>query len=292
MTNALVVREINFNDDTLLAVQDENGEIYAGVSYICNGIGFSKSQKDTQIQNVQKDEVLKRGCLKFQAGVFDPNNETVALMLIFIPLWLAKISITPAMKKNNPILVEKLIDYQIKARDVLVAAFLPKELLSNQYNTVIYNINENQRILAADQTRLNDKITNHIDSYLSDKEISDNISLKIGYEIEELKRDVAQEIKDRTSYIPVKPIVAKRTNTVNRARFKVLDKYTNNLRDHKTAEDFISRINIIADEIMKWSISKIKDEAERTYNFIAGDNAFTHEICVYAYTYYKGLKTA
>ena len=121
----VVVKKVNFFGDSLIAAKDSNGIIWAGVNSFCRGIGLSKSQRDTQIQNIQSDEVLKKGCLKFQAGVFDSNNKTLGLQLDYVPLWLAKISITPTMRENNPELVEKLVNYQLKAKDVLAAAFLP-----------------------------------------------------------------------------------------------------------------------------------------------------------------------
>lgn len=124
--NELSVKTVDFMGDGLLAAQDKDGIIWTGVNSFCQGIGLSKSQRDTQVQNIQSDEVLKMGCLKFQAGVFDSNNETLALQLDYVPLWLAKISITPSMKESNPELVERLIKYQLKAKDVLAQAFLPK----------------------------------------------------------------------------------------------------------------------------------------------------------------------
>lgn len=120
------IKTVPFMGQKLMAAKSEDGTIFAGVSYICNGMGLSKSQKDAQIQNIQKDDVLSRGCLKFQAGVFDPNNTTLALKLDYLPLWLAKISITPTMKAENPQLAERLVQYQLKAKDALAAAFLPK----------------------------------------------------------------------------------------------------------------------------------------------------------------------
>lgn len=77
----LVVKEIEFMGDALMAAKDRDGTIYAGVSYICNGIGLTKSQKDSQVEKVQKDMLLSKGCRKFPAGVFDCNNETVALKI-------------------------------------------------------------------------------------------------------------------------------------------------------------------------------------------------------------------
>ena len=47
------------------------------------------------------------------------------MLKIAIGFSVCKISITPTMRENNPELVEKLVNYQIKAKDVLAAAFLP-----------------------------------------------------------------------------------------------------------------------------------------------------------------------
>lgn len=123
--NDLSVKSVTFLGSNLMAAKDEkSGKIYVGVSYICRGIGFSKHEKDRQVANVQQEEILKRGCLKFGAGVFDPNNEALALDINFVPLWLAKISITPNMQKEKPEIAQKLVEYQLRAKDVLAAAFI------------------------------------------------------------------------------------------------------------------------------------------------------------------------
>ena len=54
------------------------------------------------------------------------NQDILCLMLEYLPLWLAKISITPKMKNESPELVKRLIKYQLKAKDVLAEAFLNK----------------------------------------------------------------------------------------------------------------------------------------------------------------------
>ena len=54
------------------------------------------------------------------------KREVLCLKLDFVPLWLAKINITPAMQAETPELAERLEAYQLKAKDVLAAAFLPK----------------------------------------------------------------------------------------------------------------------------------------------------------------------
>ena len=124
----LTVKKVEFLGDELLVVKDEEeNKVYTGVGYVCKGIGLSKSQKDTQVQNIQSDLILNKGCLKFQAGVIDPNNEVLAIDIDYLPLWLAKISITPKMKAHNPNAVEKLVNYQLKAKDALANAFIHKE---------------------------------------------------------------------------------------------------------------------------------------------------------------------
>lgn len=45
----------------------------------------------------------------------------------FVTLWLAKISLTPAMQKKNPEAVQKLLKYQLEAADVLHKAFYETE---------------------------------------------------------------------------------------------------------------------------------------------------------------------
>lgn len=125
MENKLIIKPVEFLGDTLMAAQDADGNIWAGVKWICNGIGLSQDQGRAQVKKVQEEEPLCRGCVKFDTGVFDPNNATVAIKLDFIPLWLAKISITPTMRAEAPDVADKLVQYQLKAKDVLAAAFLP-----------------------------------------------------------------------------------------------------------------------------------------------------------------------
>lgn len=78
-SESLEIKTVPFLDAELVAARDNDGQIWAGVSYICKGIGLTKNEKDRQVKNVQADRVLSKGCVKFDAGVFDPNNSTVAV---------------------------------------------------------------------------------------------------------------------------------------------------------------------------------------------------------------------
>lgn len=124
--NDLVVKSVDLFGNSVMAAQDKNGNILAGVNYFCNALGMSKGQRDKQVQKVQKDEVLRQGCFRLEAGVFDPTNEAIALKIDFIPLWLAKITVTDKTKQENPDLADKLLQYQLKAKDILAAAFMPQ----------------------------------------------------------------------------------------------------------------------------------------------------------------------
>lgn len=167
--NDLIVKHVNLFGDDIVAAQDNEGNIWAGVSGFCRGIGFSKSQKDTQVDKIQTDKTLKIGCRKFPAGVFDQNNETLALKLDFVPIWLAKISITSSMNESNPELADKLLQYQLKAKDVLADAFIKKPKSSAEmllmYAQQFYE--QEQRILAVENNlkEIEAKVTTHNDDY-------------------------------------------------------------------------------------------------------------------------------
>jgi hypothetical protein len=103
MKKELITKEVDFNGDALMAAQDlESGKIYVGVRWVCSGLGLSRGQINNENNRIQNDYVLKSGCTKLGAGVFDPNNDMMAIELDYLPLWLAKISITPNMIKETP----------------------------------------------------------------------------------------------------------------------------------------------------------------------------------------------
>lgn len=125
--NDMIVKSVDLMGDTVMAAKDSDGNIWAGINFFCKALGMSKGQRDRQVQNVQTDETLKRGASKLEAGVFDKDNETVVLKIEYVPLWLTKITITEKTKKAHPELAGKLLEYQLKAKDILAAAFLPKQ---------------------------------------------------------------------------------------------------------------------------------------------------------------------
>lgn len=126
MNSLTEIKRVPFMGCELMAAKADDGIIYAGVSYICNGMGMSEGQVKAERVRIRNDSVLSKGGRNFVLPSGGGSQETLCLELDYLPLWLAKISITPTMKAENPQLAERLVQYQLKAKDALAAAFLPK----------------------------------------------------------------------------------------------------------------------------------------------------------------------
>ncbi len=122
--NELAIKDVQFNGATLRAAQDTENIIWVGVAWVCQGLGLKEGRIKYERKKMQEDLVLSQGTKFYPLGTDDANSDVLCLKLDFLPLWLAKISITPTMKKETPQLVENLIEYQLKAKDVLAEAFL------------------------------------------------------------------------------------------------------------------------------------------------------------------------
>lgn len=125
MKNKLEIKQVPFMGTELMAARDDGGQIWAGVRWMCDGIGLSRGQRDRQITNIQEDKVLAKGASNLRLPTNGGVQNVLCLALDFVPLWLAKISITPTMEMETPELADKLEQYQLRAKDVLAAAFLP-----------------------------------------------------------------------------------------------------------------------------------------------------------------------
>ncbi len=125
MKNELVTREVNFYGDAIMCAQDNStGKVYVGITWVCDGIGLSEGQTKNEKSKMKKDLVLLQGGRNLILPTNGGHQEVSCLELDFLPLWLAKISITPKMQEDSPELVKKLMHYQLKAKDVLAQAFI------------------------------------------------------------------------------------------------------------------------------------------------------------------------
>lgn len=141
----LEIKKVPFLGTGLMAARDADGTIWAGVRWMCDGIGLNENQSRAERKKIQADKALSKGGSNLTFPTRGGNQEVLCLKLDFVPLWLAKISITPTMEQETPELAERLMEYQLKAKDVLAEAFLPSTAHGSRSMT------EYQKIMA--QTR-------------------------------------------------------------------------------------------------------------------------------------------
>lgn len=117
----LIAKEVCFKNKKIRAIE-ENGKVYVAVKDICDNLGMNGNQFKVQRDKINNDEFLKGGRkfspLESNGGI----QETMLLELDYLPIWLAKIN--PARFSDE--LKKELMEYQLKAKDVLAEAFLGK----------------------------------------------------------------------------------------------------------------------------------------------------------------------
>lgn len=123
-------KTVSFQGADLLGAKTADGKIYVGVRWVCEGIGLTDDQMKNERKRIKADVVLKQGGLNLTHLTKGGPQEVSCIEIDFLPLWLAKISITPNMMENQPEVAQNLVEYQLKAKDALAAAFLPKEFQS------------------------------------------------------------------------------------------------------------------------------------------------------------------
>lgn len=139
---ALQTSTFDFYGDELIALKDNStGEIYTAINSVLKGIGFTdKNQIRKRRDKWINDVVISKGIMKFNiptqevvskngTTLFD-EKETYCISQRKLPLALAKINITPTMKRNQPELVSKLELYQDKCADVLASVFIDNQSTS------------------------------------------------------------------------------------------------------------------------------------------------------------------
>lgn len=128
-TKDLQIKEVEFNGDTLLAVKEGN-KVYVGMKAVCIALGI---QRDRQINKIKNHETLLKGYhvsgIPSQGGI----QRTSMLELDYLPLWLATIN----PRNVKPEQKEKLVSYQLKAKDVLANAFIHGNTQASNINNII-----------------------------------------------------------------------------------------------------------------------------------------------------------
>ncbi|WP_099467804.1 phage antirepressor N-terminal domain-containing protein [Konateibacter massiliensis] len=131
------VKEVPFKGDSLLGVKDETGQVWLGVRKCCLDIGLTEHQADRQRDNIKNDLALSKGYSNLDIPTNGGIQKVLCISEKFVTLWLAKISLTPTMQKKNPKAVQKLLEYQLEAADVLHKAFYETEEQKSAFNARI-----------------------------------------------------------------------------------------------------------------------------------------------------------
>jgi len=125
--NGMEILEQEFDGDSIVTVRlKETGKIYVGLRWVVQGIGLTEGQWTNLTRKTKTDLVIRKGIANLQLPTKGGNQKAICIEIDYLPLFLAKISITPDMKNNSPEIVDKLINYQLRAKDVLASAFLGK----------------------------------------------------------------------------------------------------------------------------------------------------------------------
>lgn len=143
----LTVKSVDVFGSSVIAAKDNSGTIWVGIKWMCQGMGMSEGQWKRQITNIQKDLLLKKAGSNLILPTNGGEKDVFCLKNDYLPIWLAKISITPNIQKNNPELADRLLEYQLKAKDILAAAFLPQQestpqTLQSQIRTIAQGTDE------------------------------------------------------------------------------------------------------------------------------------------------------
>lgn len=123
----LIVKPVDVLGDTIMAAQDREGTIWIAVRWMCDALGMTEGQMKRQIKNIQNDELFSGSGSNQILNKGSGEREVFCLKLDYIPIWLAKISITRKTREDRPEFSEKLLKYQLKAKDILAAAFLTQQ---------------------------------------------------------------------------------------------------------------------------------------------------------------------
>lgn len=150
--NEMIVKNVDVMGDYITAAKDCDGNVWVGVRWICDALDMTEGQMKRQIKNIKKDMVFSEGgSNQIPLPTGQGIQEVFCIRNDFIPLWLAKINITQKTRNERPDFAKKLLEYQLKAKDILAEAFAPKK-------GVPQTIPEQIQLLAQGNVELNKRV--------------------------------------------------------------------------------------------------------------------------------------
>lgn len=116
-------REVSFYDDVLIAVRDQDGQIYVSLPSMCDSLGI---QTSAQTKRIKRHDVLIGGyqvlSLTYSSKMDEQpiqRRQSGVLRVDLVPLWLTSLSV----KSIKPEMQPKIKRYQQEAAKVLWEAF-------------------------------------------------------------------------------------------------------------------------------------------------------------------------
>jgi phage antirepressor YoqD-like protein len=112
---------VRFNNMDLLAVKGSDGKIYTSIKKISEDLGLAYASQLNKIKgNPVYEQAISLISIPSNSGV----QTTSCINIDFLPLWLAGIHINKVSETIKPYLLE----FQLKARDILAKAFINPEI--------------------------------------------------------------------------------------------------------------------------------------------------------------------
>ena len=145
------VKEVTFNNSTLLAIKTDDGKVYASVNNFCNELGVDFSG---QLQKLKKHRVLKKRIGDISIPTKGGMQDISCIEVKSIALWLATIS--PSKIKEE--MQERFEVFLERAEETLAKEFLgPQETKKEPEYILPKNFAEALRLLA-DTTEAKEKL--------------------------------------------------------------------------------------------------------------------------------------
>ena len=140
----LEIKKVDCYDSELIGVQEAaTGKVFTAINNVLKGIGFDDRQIEHQRNKWKEDEAVSKGVQKFSYPSEGGTQEAYCIDIMKLPLALAKINITPKIKKENPRLAEMLELYQDKCAEVLAKSFFRKQTdFIKSYSTKATSVGE------------------------------------------------------------------------------------------------------------------------------------------------------
>ena len=189
MTTNSIVKTVNCSGINMIACQSNN-EILVGIKSVCDGLGIDYS---SQLQRINRDEVVSQGVVKITIPSEGGEQKTNMLIISFLPFFLTGIK----SKMVRPEIQDKIIEFKLKAKDVLAQAFLPHQAINqtplitqpqsipSSSDVALYYLSEAMKSLTFAHSNTEKEL-----SFI--KEFANEQCMSFGYDVTDLKCDVKE----------------------------------------------------------------------------------------------------